>query len=299
MIYSDLTIRNCLTKGLEDLRLNAWLIQDMMGVLVNNPTNQPPSNFYGDKEVNQAIEFFQNNKIDVLMKYRLDKDTFPCVTVALGSSQESLEEKTLSDLHTYSVPLAPSTINQTLGYIIPPFTPISYDEPNGILTVDPSINLNLVNMNQILVDPKTGSGWLITGIGVNQIFIAPNSKISGAQLAVVPQFQTFQARIGRIWFKESFNIGVHCTEPATLLWLSSAVAYILLRYRESLLEAQGFFNSAISMSDFAPNSSFAMPNGVYSRYFTLNGMCEQSWVEQPSRLVESTIFGVVNSPEAE
>jgi hypothetical protein len=63
----------------------------------------------------------------------------------------------------------------------------------------------------------------------------------------------------------------------------------LLRYKESLLEARGFSQTSFSSSDVAPNQYMSTPGGenVFSRFVTLSGMVENSWIKSPYRIAEA------------
>lgn len=72
------------------------------------------------------------------------------------------------------------------------------------------------------------------------------------------------------------------------LWLTSIVTYLLLRFRESLLEAKYYTQSQISIGELTPTSPADNPGGdlIYSRYITLTGQVEYSWIKGLKRIVE-------------
>jgi hypothetical protein len=67
------------------------------------------------------------------------------------------------------------------------------------------------------------------------------------------------------------------------------VLYTILRYRESLLEGRQFTQSSVSSSDLVQNPNFEGPGGenVFSRYITLTGQVENSWLKTPFRIIEA------------
>ena len=185
---------------------------------------------------------------------------------------------------------APTDIGKPLPYLIKPFTPTSYDQTTGTFGIPSNIDLSIVNPGQILLNPVTGEGYVILDILAGQIQIEAGQAINWSQIAVFPQFPFYKAHIEQDWYRQTFSIGIHTTDPAPLLWLEAIVAYILLRYKEALLEKRNFCESTFNVSDFAPNINFSGPENAYSRYFTLTGVTPVTWVKTPSRLVEAITY---------
>lgn len=291
MIFQgDVVIRDLIVRGIEDMRKNLWLIDDVFSSLSTDPDYKDK---YGAKEIDAAKDWFVNNKIEVNLRYRHDKDQFPCVTIALGSSSEIEDMKHLGDLSTQVETLMPNQIGKPIPYILKPFVPSSYNQSTGELTVPSTVKLRAVRPSQILVDPDTGNGYIIQAVEKNKIIIEAGTQLSLSRAGVVPRFQFYKARREHTFFNESYSIGCHVHgDPAALLWLHAIVVYLILRYRESLLEAKCFTQSSISSSDLTPNSAFEGLGGenVYSRYITLSGMVENTWLKTPTRVIEAVEF---------
>lgn len=154
-------------------------------------------------------------------------------------------------------------------------------------------------VGQLVVNPNGGAAWPIIDVGLDFIQISSPETFSASSIAIAPRFAYYKANIEHGWFNETYTIGVHvANDPSTLLYLHGAIVYILCRYRESLLEANGFYNSSFSSSDLAPNSAFGAPNAgnAFSRYITLSGQVENSWIKTPDRLVESVLAKDPNGP---
>jgi hypothetical protein len=288
MIFAgDVIIAEAIRQGLEDMRKNLWLLDDVFANFTKEPALKDK---YGQKEIDAAKDWFLNNKIEVNLRYRNDKDQFPCVTIALGSSSEKEEMKHLGDLSTEVETLMPNQIGKPIPYIVKPFIPISYDQTTGVLTVPDSVSMRGVRSGQILVDPDTGNGYIIQEVISNGIKLEPNLKISLTRAGIVPQYQIYKARREHTFFQETYSIGCHVHgDPAPLLWLHAIVLYTILRYRESLLEGRQFTQSSVSSSDLVQNPNFEGPGGenVFSRYITLTGQVENSWLKTPFRIIEA------------
>jgi len=290
IFQSDLSIKTAIQLGLEDIRKDDWLIEDILGDIRTNP-------YLIDKYENQIAackEWFKNNQIDVYMAQRRDKDRFPCITITLGTSSEKPEMKTLADQSTEKVKLLPNKINKPIPYVVKPFVGFAYNPTTGEVTIPANAkNVDGIATGMILVDPITAQGYVINDVTPNGVIIESGLTITATKLGVLPQNQFYEARVEHTFFQESYNIGCHVHgDPQALLWLHSIVLYSILRYRESLLEAQGFSESVLSSSDLSANSSGSGAAGeeIWSRYITLSGMVENSWIKSPRRIIEKAVL---------
>ena len=284
----DVVIKTCIEEGLEDMIKNPWLIEDCLDQFTKNAFLAKK---YGQKEIDAAKEWFKNNKIDVNMQYRLDKSEFPSMTVAMLGSSEIKDLDHLGDLSTEVETLMPNQIGKPIPYMVKPFVPTGYDSANGLVYTPTSVNLGILAPGMVLVNPDNGEGFIILGIGSDHIEITPDLDITASRFAIVPQYPFYRARREHAFFNETYSIGCHVAgDPFTLLWLHAAVCYILMRYREALLEGRNFSQSSISSSDLSPNQYLASLAGdnVYSRYITLVGQVENTWLKAPKRVIEST-----------
>lgn len=293
IFQSDLTIKTAVELGLNDMRKNPWLLEDALSDCIENEWLRDK---YGQKQIDSFKEWFANNQVDIYMRDRNDKDRMPCVTITLGNSTEKDEMKTMADQSTESVQLLPQQINKPIGYIIKPFAFVSYESATGIVEVpDNVLYLESVAAGMILVNPDTGNGYVIQDVTAEGIEIEEDLDIgSPARLAVVPANQFYVARREHTWMQETYTITCHAHgDPQTLLWLWTIVLYSILRYRESMLEAQGFSQSSVSSSSMDSNSYYTTPGGeqVWTRTITLTGMVENSWIKSPRRILESIVLG--------
>lgn len=287
LFNGDVIIKTTIEMALEDIRKNSWLLSDIMGQFTQEATiNQ----VYGQKEIDRFKEWFVNNRIQVNLQHRLDKDEFPCITIALGNSSEIGDMKHMSDLSTDVETLMPAEIKKPISYIVKPFTPVGYDSLTGAVSVPKSTRIKTVTAGMILVNTQNGNGYVIKEVVGQDILIEPDLDLNATTMAVVPQFPIYKARREHTFFQEQYSIGCHAVgDPNQTIWLHSIVVYILLRYREALLEGRGFTQSEFASSDLGPNPNFG-PMGsdnVYSRYITLTGMVQNSWIKAPKRIIEA------------
>ena len=295
IFQSDMSIKMAIELGIQDIKDNPWLIDDMLGDAIQNPYLKDK---YGQKQIDACKEWFKNNAIEIAMVERNDRDRYPLVTITLGTSSEKNDMKTLAEQSTETIKLLPNEINKPIAYVVKPAM-ISYDPSTGDVSFPANTpGLSVVAPGMILVDPMTGNGYSIHNVTNEGVIIEDSLALTAAKYAIVPQYQFYEARVGHTFFQESYNIGCHVVgDPQTLLWLHSIVLYALMRYREGLLEANGFAESNLSSSDLLPNNNFQGAGGEtsWSRFITLTGQVENTWIKAPRRRIESVTLGDIPS----
>jgi hypothetical protein len=289
MIFQgDLRIKAAISLGLEDIEKNPWLIEDILGDTVSSEYMR---RFYGT-QIESCKQWFANNRVYVFLSARDDKMEFPCVTIELGTSNEKSEMKHMGDLSVESVKLMPNNINKPIPYVVKPLSG-SYNSTSGAFTFDSDIDLTTVAPGMVLVNPATATGYVIQSITVdNQVNLLPSLSIQAANYGIIPQYQYYESKIGHTFMQEPYKIVCNAGDQQTLLWLHSIVVYSLLRYRQVLLEKDGFAESMISSSGMYPNPDYSDAGQVmWSRDINLTGQVENRWWMQPHRIIEQTILG--------
>jgi len=295
LFNGDAVIKTAIELALDDVRGNPWLIQDMMGQFVDN---QYLRDKYGQKEIDRCKEWLGSdgpgggNKIDVYMRHRIDRDQYPCITIELGSSSEREDMRHMADASSVVETIMPGDGVKTIPFVVKAFTPSSYDQASGLLEAPSEVDLRAVAPGMVLVNPANGEGWVIKELGGdNGLLIDAGTNLPAvSKFAVVPKYQFYRARREHSFFQESYTIGCHVVgDTAQLMWLHAIVVYALLRYREGLLEANDFTQSSISSGPITPNDSISEPGAenAWSRYVTLTGMVENTWLKTPRRIIES------------
>ncbi len=286
----DLTVKTAIELGIEDMRKNPWLIDHMLQDCLDN---QYLKDKYGQKQINACREWFLNNQIDIYMRPHDAKDRMPCIAITPGPAPEKPDMKHMADQSTESVVLMPLDIGKPIPYIVKPFVPLGYDAGTGIVQVDPDTKgLAGIGVGMILVDPSNGQGFVIKDFDDQGIHIDSGIMLDATQLAVVPQFQFYKARIEHTFMQESCDIACYGHgDPQVATWLHSIVLYSILRYRESLLEATGFSESSVSSSPLQEDQFYSGADGerAYVRAISLTGQVENSWIKSPRRTIE-TVF---------
>jgi len=286
----DALIRTAIELGMEDMRKNPWLIDHMLGDFVDIRYMRDK---YGKKQIDACKEWFANNNIDIYMRGVRDKDRLPCISISVDSSNEKQDMKFMADQSTKTEILLPKRIDKAIPYVIAPFTPAGYDPTTGTVSVDSSVNLLLVAPGMILVNPSNGQGFPILDLGPQQIIIESNQIFEASKLGVLPKHIFYKARVEHTFFQETYTVGCHAHgDPQNVLWLHAIVLYSILRYRESLLESNGFAESFVNNSPLMPDEQFTGPGGeeAWKRMITLGGQVENSWIKSPKRYIENTVI---------
>lgn len=288
LFLGDLRIKAAITLGLEDISKNDWLLNDILGDTV---ANEYMRRFYGS-QIDSCKQWLANNRINVLLSARDDKIEFPSITIELGTSNEKSEMKHMGDLSTETIKLLPNNINKPIPYIIRPI-PGSYDSVTGAFTFSSTVNLTIVSSGMILVDPSTGSGFVIQSITTaNQVNLLTGLTLNAPLYGIIPQFQYYESKVGHTFMQEPYKIVCNAMDQQSLLWLHSITVYSLLRYRQVLLEKDGYAESLISSSGMYPNPDYSDAGQViWSRDINLTGQVESRWIAQPHRIIENSLIG--------
>lgn len=293
----DMTIKTSIELGIEDMRKNPWLLEHMLSDCLDNPYLKDK---YGQRQIDSCREWFLNNDIEIKMRGINDKDKMPLIAITPGPASEKSDMKSMADQSTETLVLMPQQIGKPIPYIVKPFVPLGYDSNTGIVQVDDSVKgMSGVAAGMILVDPSNGQGFVIQDYDDMGIHIEPGMMLDATQLAVVPQYQFYKARVEHTFFQESCEISCYSHgDPQVALWLHSIALYSILRYRESLLEAQGFSESIVSNSPLMENPYYSGPDGENSfvRSIQLSGQTEYSWIKSPRRVIETAFLRQPTGP---
>lgn len=287
LFLGDLRIKAALTLGLEDITKNDWLLNDILG---DTQQNEYMRRFYGS-QIESCKQWLANNRINIVLSNRDDKLEFPSIVVEIGTSNEKSDMKHLGDLSYETVKLLPNDINKPIPYVIKPILG-SYDSTSGAFTFSSTVALETVSPGMILVDPSTGNGYVIQSkTTLNQVNLLTSLTIPAGTFGIIPEFQYYEARVSHTFMTENYKVTCNALDQQTLLWLHSISVYSLLRYRQSLLEKDGYAESMISSGPMYPNPDYSDAGQViWSRDINLTGQVENRWWGAPHRIIESALY---------
>ncbi len=277
---SDIIIRTAIIEAIADLRRNPWVLQYCFAYLSQDPLTQ---NVYGAKEAQRAIDWFQRNNISVVMVPVMNEMKMPCISIRLMDSSEA--EVTTGDTH-----YQPQEFNTlTWPDLAGPFNPIGYDPATGIVTLASN---DLIIAPGMVVVTAAGNVYTIVQTAGPTVFTIDKSltddlngiTIRGVQPSGITTLES-------VFYQERYQIGCHVAgEPVYLTWLHTIVMFMLLRYKQPLLEARGFEESVANAQAFDkdPNDS----ENFFVRYITLVGKCRQYWPKYFVQRVQEVPLGI-------
>ncbi len=292
LFLTDIRIKTMMELGLEDISKNPWLLQDILGDTVSNPYLRER---YGS-QIESCKQWLANNRINILLSNRDDKMEFPSIVIELGISNEKNDMKHLADLSTETVKLLPNDINKPIPFVIRP-TPGKYNSQSGAFTFTVPTDIGAVSPGMVLVDPTTGTGYVIQSITVANFVNLEIGlpALTAANYGVIPKYQYYETKVGHTFMTENCRITCNGMDQQTLLWLHSIVVYSLLRYRQVLLEKDGFAESMISSGKMYPNPDYSDAGQIiWSRDVEITGQVENRWLIQPHRLFENVLYPTVD-----
>lgn len=281
IFQGDLIIRSALIEGLADLRRNPYLLDYVFASL---PKDDLTADTYGQKEVDQAKKWFLATNIPVVLNIRIDEAKFPCLAIMLGESSEA--ENTLSDTH-YQPQEDTAAVWPVL---VGPFAITSYDAATGTVVIPSEIAAQLVVVPGMVLEDQVGKLYPILEIVDTTIFTIQPGIVADFGMAQIRSAQpSLVTALESLAFKESYVVGCFVQgEPVHLTYLHSIVVFILLRYKEKLLEGRSFERSTISSTDFRKNDSTEMEN-VFNRYVTVNGFVRNFWPKLTTPKIQSVV----------
>lgn len=266
---SDIIIRSAIAAALADIRANPFLLSHVFGSL---PQDALTWKSYGEKDLNQARDWFLKTNIPVSVLPRLDESTFPQITIELLESTEVTPEATLGDVN-----YIPEEVHSEFSPILTSkFTPESYDVETGTVVLPSSPEGVSIFAGMFLVDRNGKSHEILSIVSETEFTIAPGT-VADFRGACFKSGSGWKVAVESSSFKESYRIGIHVQgEPSQLTWLHSIVQFALLRYKQVLLEGRGFERSTFGSSQVS-RAEWAEAENVLSRYITVSGHVRQFW----------------------
>lgn len=279
---SDVILRTAIQVGLDDIRQNPSLLDYVFSSLPRDPLTYKE---YGVQQVDSAKEWFLSQDIPVFMNTRVDENKIPCITIATQSSSEG--NATLGDVN-YEVTEEVYGNDKIVYYDL---NLKSYNPSTGICTLPPDAEVELFAGEKLMT--LTSSTYEILDVIDPWTFqIATGIVESIAQVKVISA-QKSVVTLESLEFRETFEIGCHVhSEPIYLTYLWSVLIFILLRYKEELIEGRGLERTTVSASGVVLNTSFPIQQPVFTRMTTVTGFVRQYW----PKFIRNPIEGVTAGP---
>lgn len=278
IIPTDILVKTALEAGLNDLRKNNFILDDVIAGLATDMLSKTE---YGYKEIHAYKQWFLSNKIPVYLDFRVDSPEMPCITITSSPRAEMIPRTSLGDslggpedISTEKVSINPIKVYEN-------FTPSEYDKTNGVITFPSGITTEYAVVGQFLVSSRTGKAYQILEIiGNTQFRIKANVNEDFTDAYVVPPVSVWNLQREITFVQETVYIGVHTqSDPVQNQWLHDTVWYILLRCKEVYFEGRGFELSTMQSDAMYLNPNFKETDRIFSRNINLSGQIEINFIK--------------------
>jgi len=264
---SDVIIRSALVLGLQDLRDNPRLLDFIQAGLVQDGLTWKDQ---GQSDIDRARDWFLKTNINVVMVPVVNEAQLPAVTISLLNSTEVVPESTLGDVHWDTSEDDPESWPVLYG----PLQPRSYSQATGLLTFRETL---AVAAGMWVTDSGGQPHEIIEIIDDNSFKIAAHTVADFRGATIRPEGSGSAIGLESSSFRETYRLGLHVgDEPVYLTWLHAAVVFVLLRYKQVLLEARGFERSTLASTDFVREQQYEAEM-VYNRYVNVTGYVRNYW----------------------
>lgn len=277
---SDIILRAALLTAIADIRANPWLLDYCFASI---PQDVLTAEVYGTKERDRAKDWFLKTDVPVVMDYRSDSAAEgSLISISLVDSSEA--EVTLGDVHYEPT----ESTAATWAPLTKAFSPVSYSVGTGIMKLPTSITAGLDVSTEMVVLTTTGVKFpIVSVLDASTIALKAGSLADFKSAVLMGSSPRLLAGLESVSYKETYRVSAHAHgEPTHLTWLHSIVVFILLRYKEALLEARGFERSVMSSAPFSKNESFGREN-LWTRSISVVGYVRHYWPKAFSERVLS------------
>ncbi len=286
MVPSDLLVVGAISEALEDMRRNPWLLDYCFNWFA---ADELTLKYYGDSEKQRAKDWFLKTKIWVTMSTRMDEPKFPLISVNLQSSIE--DTATLGDVNYETIEdVEPTEISLTPQIVLGPFTPANFVSDTGVVTLPEGLTTETVFEGQVFVDSKSNTGYPILAIIDDTSFtIEEDVEANFINAYIAPIDSFYVASLQSCSFKQTYSIKCFAqNEPVYVTYLIAILRFILLRYKQTLLEGRGFDRSTIVTQGLYAANQILNVERSFGQDVTLTGYVREYWPE----LISSEFQGV-------
>lgn len=295
---TDVIILTAIRLGIEDIRRNQFLIDDIMCQFESDPYLKQS---WGKQQIDRFKDFISKTKINVVMETRLpDTSKLPAIIVKIGGGQEDPAKQGLGD-STHFEDVAPEAAlgNYTSPLIIlGPVTPESFDSTTGEITFADGVDLSGVFAGQFVYDEINRQHYEIQLILDDHTILIDSGLSPNLQnMTIRPTKNAVRHTKKSIWFYENYTLTCMSTEPNELMFLYSLVLYILGRYKKNLFEARNFEIATYSYTEIYPPNPGDDTNLLFARDVNLRGRVEHSFIESTDLLIEGVSPKLLIDPD--
>ncbi len=282
MVPEDLLLAGALSEGIQRIRDNPYYLDFIFNWYSKDSVSK---RFYGDAEKKAATNWFLNNKIFVSSStIREDSISFPMVTIGLQQMSEDIA--TLGDVNYETSDLVAweQIIKEDQLKVAGPFNG-SYDPTTGEVT---GIATTAVFPGQRLYAKATNIFYTIVDVIDDETFTI-ETDLEGLNLTgafIVGSELKANVALESVEFKQQYTVRCFIqNEPRHLMYLSCIIRFILLAFKQDLLEGRGFQRSVVTQQGpYEANSMFQAPEGefIFGQNISITGYVREYWPKEVS-----------------
>lgn len=290
----DLIIESVLREGFQLLRKNPQHIESIMASLKLSYNDKK----YGQTEINKIKDYFVKKEVSIVHSFNDVESKAPCISIQLTSDVEMENRTGLSDLagqfeeglDDSSLSGLPPITRESL-VIADQLVPSSYNDKTGAINI---MTGDLSNVRAGLqFRDAAGNNTPVEAVDEanSVIYVASGSTIDISNFCqVVSALETrrFEKKFTRE--KQSLLVGVHSKNRLMALYLYTIVKYILHAKKKDI-HSRGLELPTFAGSDFTRNLEH-MADIVHTRFLTVTGQIQESWVDILGPLEDAEIVDV-------
>jgi hypothetical protein len=278
VFQGDIIVRTAIIRAMDLVRADPKLLDHVFHSLAEDELTR---DVYGAKQIAEARKWFMKTDIPVFMNFRVAEEALPCITISLQESAEA--DQTHGDVHYVTEERSPGD----WPALTEPFTPVAYSPGSGIMVLPIDVMGNRVVAAGMQLVTRDGRSYTIMqNLGDDEISLKPGTVDDFTNAVIKGATDRFATTVESVTFKEVYQIGIHVMgEPTYLLHLHSIVQFMLLKYKQELLETRGFERTSLTSTDFRRNLEFDNEE-VFARFITITGYARHYWPKATNPLID-------------
>jgi len=278
MIMPELVIESIIRDGLEDIKQNPSVLDDVFGnFLATHNTSK-----YGSGEIQKVKDLLtgtNKTEISVVHSFHEAEARSPSFAIQLGNMAEDQDLARLEDFdEDFCEPLSASDLAALIK--VTGIVPTSYDPITGQVLLLDSVDLTTVYPNFIFED-GSGTEFVIqpgmsNELGDKYLFLKKNQSPDITNPSLIKSFLKDQQLEKRgVTDDVSILVAVFSKEALLTKYLFTLLQFILLSRKSDMIN-RCLFVSTISGSDFSRDKNY-QGNSVFTRFLTVQGKVEHDW----------------------
>lgn len=286
---ADIVLRSALIAAFADIRANPWLFDYIFTGLVNDELTRKT---YGQKQVDEARQYFMNNEIPVTWSHSPDFSIPRITIVPTGTSEVS---QTLGDIHYQPTEAVESSNIVAVPYpTVGPFSPATWDQVTGTLVLPKDLTTNTVFAGMQVIDQHTNKYYPILEVTDDQsLMLDPGTRANLTKCFIAPMSNLYLARLESLEHQETFQIYHYITgNPVYSIYLHSILAFALNKFKQDLLEARGYERTTCTSGPTEMMHGQDNKEIIYSRSITITGFTRNYWPKSVTPLIQGLVLGL-------